>query len=69
MYSRASTVLRRAAFSTSASPWGTGQRTLTAIDCHCEGEPARIVTGGVPAVHGETMYEKVRFELQRLHVV
>ena len=38
--------------------WGHGQRTFQCIDCHAEGEPARVVVGGLPHVPGETMFEK-----------
>ncbi|GMH67218.1 hypothetical protein TL16_g04622 [Triparma laevis f. inornata] len=31
---------------------------LTTIDCHCGGEPARIVTAGFPTITGDTMLEK-----------
>jgi len=35
-----------------------GRRTLQVIDCHAEGEPARVVVGGLPHVPGTTMLEK-----------
>jgi proline racemase len=34
------------------------KRLITAVDSHTEGEPARVVTGGVPEVPGDTMREK-----------
>lgn len=34
------------------------ERMITAVDCHTEGEPARVVTGGVPHIPGETMFDK-----------
>ncbi len=47
-------------------------RMLSALDYHTEGEPMRIVTGGVPTLPGRTMLERsARFaahhdELRRL---
>ncbi len=34
------------------------KRMITAVDSHTEGEPARIVTGGVPVIPGNTFQEK-----------
>jgi len=34
------------------------KRIITSVDSHTEGEPARVVTGGVPYVPGSTMQEK-----------
>jgi len=34
------------------------KRIISAIDSHTEGEPARIVIGGVPVIPGKTMREK-----------
>jgi len=36
---------------------------ITSIDCHTEGEPLRIITGGYPEPHGNTMLEKRRYLL------
>ncbi|PRY83089.1 proline racemase family protein [Donghicola tyrosinivorans] len=33
-------------------------RTLNVVDCHAEGEVGRVITGGVPHVPGETMFDK-----------
>ena len=33
-------------------------RLITAVDSHTEGEPARVVIGGIPHVPGETMFDK-----------
>ena len=39
---------------------------FSAVDSHTEGMPTRVITGGVPALPGETMLErKVRFEAER----
>jgi proline racemase len=38
--------------------WGSGSRILQTIDLHAAGEPARVVTSGVPHVPGITMAEK-----------
>jgi proline racemase len=45
----------------------SGRRLMvTAVDYHTEGEPFRIVSGGVPALRGRTMLEKRRYALQHL---
>lgn len=33
-------------------------RTLTVVDCHAEGEIGQVVTGGVPAIPGATVFDK-----------
>ncbi len=33
-------------------------KTLTVVDCHAEGEIGQVVTGGVPAIPGATVFEK-----------
>jgi hypothetical protein len=38
--------------------WGSGSRVLQTIDLHAAGEPARVVTAGLPHVPGTTMAEK-----------
>ena len=39
---------------------------ISAVDSHTEGMPTRVVTGGVPALPGATMFErKLRFEAER----
>jgi len=43
-----------------------GTRMLTTVDCHCGGEPARVVTGGMPHVPGKTMYEKRQYIMDNL---
>lgn len=35
-------------------------RTLQLVDVHCEGEIGRVVTGGMPAIPGETISDKYR---------
>src|SRR3954447_24443018 len=35
-------------------------RMITAVDAHAEGEPGRVITGGVGDVPGATMFEKMR---------
>jgi len=37
------------------------KRLLTTIDAHTEGEPVRVVTGGIPNIPGKTMSEKRDF--------
>lgn len=34
------------------------KRLITAVDSHTEGEPARVVIGGIPHIPGNTMIEK-----------
>jgi proline racemase len=41
-------------------------RYFSAVDSHTEGMPTRVITGGVPALPGDTMLErKLRFEAER----
>src|SRR5687767_13244233 len=37
------------------------QRVITAVEAHAEGEPGRVITGGVGDVPGATMFEKMRY--------
>jgi proline racemase len=34
-------------------------RVIQAVDAHACGEPGRVILGGIPPVHGETMYAKM----------
>lgn len=34
------------------------KRVLNAVETHCEGLPVRVITGGVPAMPGETMEQR-----------
>jgi proline racemase len=36
-------------------------RMITAVDAHACGEPGRVITGGVPHIPGNTMFEKMRW--------
>ncbi len=49
-----------------ASTWGAGRRSFAVIDTHCEGEPARIVVGGMPTVPGDTMFEKRNYMMEHM---
>ena len=49
-----------------ASSWGAGIRSFQVIDTHCEGEPARIVVGGMPSVPGETMFDKRNYMMEHM---
>src|SRR3954447_3241512 len=41
-------------------------RYFSAVDSHTEGMPTRVITGGVPALPGDTMLErKLHFEAER----
>ncbi len=37
------------------------QRRVSVVDAHAEGEVGRVITGGVPDVPGETMFDKKRY--------
>ena len=41
--------------------FGNGVKFFDCIDLHCEGEPARILTGGFPSIPGKLMSEKREF--------
>eukprot|EP00747_Dinoflagellata_sp_TGD_P129979 gnl/TRDRNA2_/TRDRNA2_174766_c0_seq1.p1 gnl/TRDRNA2_/TRDRNA2_174766_c0~~gnl/TRDRNA2_/TRDRNA2_174766_c0_seq1.p1 ORF type:complete len:384 (-),score=63.53 gnl/TRDRNA2_/TRDRNA2_174766_c0_seq1:83-1234(-) len=43
-----------------------GRRMLQVVDCHAEGEPARVVVGGMPHVPGSTVMEKRRYMMDHL---
>lgn len=34
------------------------KRSLNVVDCHCEGEVGRVITGGLAQVPGRTMFDK-----------
>ncbi|MEQ9695420.1 proline racemase family protein [Shimia sp. SDUM112013] len=36
-------------------------RLITAVEAHAEGEPGRVITGGVPHMPGNTVFEKMRW--------
>jgi len=38
-----------------------GKRMLNVVDAHCEGEPARVLVGGIKDVPGATMFEKMQY--------
>ncbi len=42
------------------------KRLVSAVDSHTEGEPARVVTGGIPPVPGKTMVEKWQWAQEHL---
>ncbi len=37
---------------------------ITAVDAHACGEPGRVITGGVPPIPGNTMFEKMQWMAQ-----
>jgi proline racemase len=41
-------------------------KIITAIDTHTEGNPERVVTGGIPSIPGETMLEKSKYARDNL---
>lgn len=36
-------------------------RMISAVDVHAEGEPGRVITGGLPHLKGNSVYEKMRY--------
>jgi len=36
-------------------------RTIKSVEVHAEGEPGRVIVGGMPALKGESVYEKMRY--------
>jgi proline racemase len=42
---------------------------VSTVDYHTAGEPFRIVSGGVPALRGRTMFEKRRYALEHLDAI
>jgi proline racemase len=43
-----------------------GALVITTLDAHAAGEPLRIITGGLPALPGETILERRRFMREHL---
>jgi proline racemase/trans-L-3-hydroxyproline dehydratase len=41
-------------------------KIISAIDTHTEGNPERVVTGGIPSIPGKTMLEKSKFARDNL---
>lgn len=35
-------------------------RTLTAVEAHAEGEPGRVITGGMPSLKGNSVFEQMQ---------
>jgi proline racemase len=44
-------------------------RIITAIDTHTEGNPERVVTGGIPPIPGKTMLEKSKYARDHLDYI
>ncbi|WP_306044921.1 proline racemase family protein [Nioella sp. MMSF_3534] len=36
-------------------------RMITAVEAHAEGEPGRVITGGLPPIPGQTVFEKMQW--------
>ena len=36
-------------------------RMISAVEVHAEGEPGRVITGGMPPLKGNSVYEKMRY--------
>lgn len=45
------------------------KRHFTTIDAHVGGEPLRIITGGIPAIKGETILEKRTYFKENLDII
>jgi proline racemase len=43
--------------------------TVSAVDYHAAGEPFRIISGGVPAIHGDTVLDKRQYAMENLEHV
>lgn len=41
-------------------------RIITAVEAHAEGEPGRVITGGLPPIPGDTVYAKMRWMEEHL---
>ncbi|MEX0319280.1 MAG: proline racemase family protein [Ruegeria sp.] len=41
-------------------------RMITAVETHAEGEPGRVITGGLPHIPGETVFAKMRWMQKNL---
>ncbi len=44
----------------------SGMLRIRTLDCHTEGEPLRIITGGMPELRGDTILKRRRFMLSEL---
>ena len=42
---------------------------ITSIDAHTAGEPLRVITGGLPQIHGSTILEKRRYAKENLDLL
>mmetsp|Transcript_6330 Transcript_6330/g.8298 ORF Transcript_6330/g.8298 Transcript_6330/m.8298 type:complete len:136 (+) Transcript_6330:110-517(+) len=49
--------------------WGKGIKTLESVDLHADGEPARVIVGGMPPVPGATMLEKREYLMKNLDFI
>lgn len=41
-------------------------RIYTTVECHTAGEPLRVVTGGIPSIHGKTILERRHWAQEKL---
>ena len=46
--------------------WGGVTKQISTIDVHCEGEPARVVTAGLPNIPGDSMMQKRQYCMDHL---
>ncbi len=47
----------------------TSATVITTLDAHTAGEPLRIITGGMPEIHGVTLLERRRYMLEHLDYI
>ena len=36
-------------------------RMITSVEVHAEGEPGRVITGGLPPIPGNSVFEKMQW--------
>src|SRR3954453_13037773 len=44
-------------------------RMITAVDAHAEGEPGRVITGGVGPLPGETVFDQMEYLSEHRDVI
>ena len=42
------------------------KRSFDVVQAHC-GEPMHVITGGVPTIPGDTVYEQMKWMPQKIH--
>ena len=50
-------------------------RMITSVEVHAEGEPGRVITGGLPPIPGNSVFEKMQWlaaegdHIRKLHLI